>query len=201
MDADDGQADQTTNMSGSGSGSGNGSGRGSGSGSGSGISNGTDTSSTPLKLPRIGNNRGMFLRDTIQSQFPIRTEQLQQGKEKAGKLLKNVGSQLSKIHLGKFIDQMESDQNLADSLEQLNYRMKEEVERQEVRREATELSIKVITDHLDETLATNPLCTYEDWVQDLHPENANQGLLFHDIQQIDERFYVFESDHRRLWVR
>ena len=30
-------------------------------------------------------------------------------------------------------------------------------------------------------------------------ENANQGRLLSDIQEIDARFYVFQSDHRRLW--
>ena len=34
---------------------------------------------------------------------------------------------------------------------------------------------------------------------DLHPENANLGRLLDDIQEIDARFYVFQSDHRRLW--
>jgi len=141
---------------------------------------------------------GVFLRDTIQSQLPT-NEILQTRKQQAGRLLKSVGSQISKINLGKMIDQFEQDEGLANSLEQLNYRMKEEVERQEVRREAEELTFKVITDHLNEFLIENPLGTYEEWIQDLHPENARQGMLLNDIQQIDERFYVYESDHRRFW--
>jgi hypothetical protein len=153
----------------------------------------------PLRLPRIGgSHRGIFLRDTIQSQLPT-NDQLQKRKQQAGRLFKNVGSQLSKINLSKLIDGMEQDQGYADSLEQLNDRMKEESERQGIRREAEGLMLKVVTDHLEEFLIKNPLGTYEDWIQDLHPENANQGLLFSDIQQIDERFYVQESDHRRLW--
>lgn len=152
----------------------------------------------PLRLPRIGGNRGGFLRDTIQSQLPT-NELLQKRKQQAGRLFKSVGSQISKINLGKMIDQFEQDEGLANSLEQLNYRMKEEVERQGVRREAEELTFKVITDHLNEFLIENPLGTYEEWIQDLHPENARQGMFFNDIQQIDERFYVFESDHRRFW--
>jgi len=126
-------------------------------------------------------------------------EQIQKTKQQAGRAFKSIGSQLGKINLGNVIDKMEQDQGLADSLEKLNSRMKEEVERQEVRREAEELTIRVITDHLDEFLTKNPVGTYEEWIQDLHPENANQGQLFNDIQQIDERFYVMESDHRKLW--
>ena len=153
----------------------------------------------PLRLPRIGGmHRGVFLRDTIQSQLPT-NDQLQKRKQQAGRLFKNVGSQLSKINLSKLIDGMEQDQGFADSLEELNDRMKEESERQGIRREAEVLMLKVVTDHLEEFLTKNPLGTYEEWIQDLHPENANQGLLFSDIQQIDERFYVQESDHRRLW--
>ena len=153
----------------------------------------------PLRLPRTGGSgRINFYRDTLQSQIPT-TEQLQKTKQQAGKVLKSFGNQFGKLNLGKLIDNMEQDQGLADSLEQLNSRMKEEVQRQEVRREAEELTLKVITDHLDEFLVKNPLGTYEEWIQDLHPENANQGQLLQDIQQIDERFYVMESDHRRLW--
>ncbi len=158
-----------------------------------------NNTSEPIRLPRTsGPSRGTFLRDTLQSQIPT-TEQLQNTKKQAGKLLKGFGNQLSKLNVGKLIDKMEQDQGLADSLEQLNMRMKEEVERQEVRREAEELTIKVITDHLSEFLTSSPAGTYEEWIQDLHPENANQGQLLSDIQQIDERFYVLESDHRKLW--
>lgn len=161
--------------------------------------NNNNNNSEPLRLPRTGgSSRGAFLRDTIQSQIPS-NEQLEKRKQQAGRVFKSFGNQLSKINLSKIIDNMEQDQGLADSLEKLNSRMKEEVERQEVRKEAEELTLKIITDHLDEFLVENPLGTYEEWIQDLHPENANQGKLLSDIQQIDERFYVFESDHRKLW--
>jgi hypothetical protein len=134
------------------------------------------------------------LRDTIAT-----SEQLQKTKQQAGRVFKSFGNRLSKLNLGKFIDNMEQDQGLAESLEHLNSRMKEEVERQEVRRESQELTLKVIVGHLNKFLLENPMGTYEEWIQDLHPENANQGQLLSDIQQIDERFYVMESDHRRLW--
>lgn len=189
----------------------------------------TPNNSEPLRLPRTsGSGRVQFLRDTIKSQIPKNeqlqeakrqagraltglgnklgkspqlptNEQLQETKRQAGRALKGLGNKLSKINLGNLIDKMEEDQGLAKSLELLNSRMKEEVERQEVRRESEQLTLKVITDHLNEFLTENPLGTFEEWIEDLHPENANQGELLRDIQQIDERFYVMESDHRRLW--
>jgi hypothetical protein len=137
------------------------------------------------------------LRDTIQSK--LQSEPVQKRKDQAGKALKSFGSQLQKINLGKLIDQMETDQNLANSLEQLNERMKEECERQDIRREAEARSLQIMQDHLEVFLQERPQATYEDWIEDLHPENANQGQLLSEIQEIDARFYVFESDHRQLW--
>jgi hypothetical protein len=83
---------------------------------------------------------------------------------------------------------MEQDQGLADSLEQLNERMKEECERQEICREAESRMLEIIQDHLEVFLHEYPDATYEDWIQDLHPENANQGKLLSDIQEIDSRY-------------
>jgi hypothetical protein len=131
--------------------------------------------------------------------FKLQSDEMQKRKEQAGKALKSFGNQLQKINLGKLIDQMESDQTLADSLEQLNVRMKEECERQEIRREAEARTLEVILDHLEVFLQERPNASYEDWIEDLHPENAYQGKLLPDIQEIDQRFYVFESDHRRVW--
>lgn len=142
-------------------------------------------------------SNGEKLRESIQGH--LQREQLEKRKEQASKALKKIGGKLQKINLGKLIDSMEQDQGLADSLEKLNGRMKEEVERQEIRREAEARSVDVIQSHMDEFLEMYPRATYEEWIQDLHPENAYQGKLLSDIQEIDARFYVFESDHRRLW--
>jgi hypothetical protein len=142
-------------------------------------------------------NDGNRLRDKIL--LKLQSEEMQKRKQQAGKALKSFGSQLQKINLGKLIDQMETDQSLADSLEQLNDRMKEECERQEIRREAEARTLEVILDHLEVFLQERPNASYEDWIEDLHPENAYQGKLLPDIQEIDRRFYVFESDHRRVW--
>jgi hypothetical protein len=131
---------------------------------------------------------GQRLRNRIQTK--LQSEHVQKRKEQAGNALKNFGSQLQKINLGKLIDQMEQDQGLADSLEQLNERMKEECQRHEIRREAEVRSLEVIQDHLDVFLQEYPNGTYEDWIADLHPENANQGALLPDIQEIDARYVI-----------
>jgi hypothetical protein len=83
---------------------------------------------------------------------------------------------------------MERDQGLADSLEQLNERMKEECERQGIRREAESKMLEIVQDHLEVFVHEYPDATYEDWIQDLHPENAYQGKLLSDIQEIDPRY-------------
>jgi hypothetical protein len=49
-----------------------------------------------------------------------------------------------------------------------------------------------IEDHLSSFLFLHPYGSYEEWIQDLHPENVDRGKL-------DLRFYVADSDHRLLW--
>ena len=44
------------------------------------------------------------------------------------------------------------------------------------------------------------LPTYEQWIEAIHPENTHDGQLIAGLgKEIDERFYIEESDHRRLW--
>ena len=127
-------------------------------------------------------------------------EQLAQRRDQVRQGLKNVGSKFQQFNLGKLIDQMEQDQGLADQLETLNERMKEEVERREIRREAEAACLQTIQDHLKEFLPQQPNATYEDWIEDLHPENTYEGKLLADMgKEVDLRFYVEESDHRRIW--
>ena len=122
-------------------------------------------------------------------------------KQTLQKGLQNIGGKLQQnLNLGKLIDQMERDQGLADSLEQLNERIKEDKMHHDMIREAEEACMKAIRDHLDEFLEQNPNATYEQWIEDLHPENTQEGALFKDLdKQVDLRFYVQESDHLQLW--
>jgi hypothetical protein len=144
--------------------------------------------------PKSTIRRGSRLRDKIQTK--LKSEEVQKRRQQAGNALKNIGSQLQKINLGKLIDQMESDQTLAYSLESLNEKMKEECERQEIRREAEARTLEIIKDHLEVFLQEHEHATYEEWIEDLHPENANQGKLLNDFQEIDQRYVWW--DH--AWV-
>ncbi len=62
----------------------------------------------------------------------------------------------------------------------------------EICKEAADACLRTIIDHLDEFIEEFLHCTYEEWISDLHPENATGD-------QIDRRFYVEKSDHRLLW--
>ena len=49
-------------------------------------------------------------------------------------------------------------------------------------------------------LREHPDASYNEWIEDLHPENAHTGILLEGLSKtIDHRFYVEESDHRILW--
>lgn len=117
---------------------------------------------------------------------------------KAG--LRKVGKNLQKLNLGRLIDEMEQDQELAYQLEDLNQATQEEVERKELVREATALCQAEIETHLREFLHMHPDATYEDWIQDLHPDNITEANLQSSADfHVDARFYLIDSDHRLLW--
>ena len=158
--------------------------------------NATNTPSaapTNSKNTREGGGGG-----SIGKLFDSTIKQQRRAKMKQG--LSNLGSKLQKLNLGKLIDQMEQDQGLADQLESLNEHMQEEIERRDIMREAEEACLNTMKQHLDEFLNKKPDATYEEWIEDLHPENAHDGKLLEDLdKEIDLRFYVEESDHRILW--
>ena len=55
-----------------------------------------------------------------------------------------------------------------------------------------EMCMETIRSHLEDFLSRNADASYEDWIRDLHPDNAEKG-------SIDPRFFVLKSDHRILW--
>lgn len=71
--------------------------------------------------------------------------------------------------------------------------------------DAARMMLDINRRHLNEFLITHPNATYEEWIGKLHPENVtttNGGGDSDESQptiSIDHRFYVEESDHRRLW--
>ncbi|CAB9503488.1 expressed unknown protein [Seminavis robusta] len=59
--------------------------------------------------------------------------------------------------------------------------------------EAARMMLEINRRHLEEFIITHPDSSYEQWIGNLHPENAV------DETTIDHRFYVEDSDHRLLW--
>jgi hypothetical protein len=125
--------------------------------------------------------------------------------------LRSIGTKLQQLNLAKLIDSMEQDQSLADNLESLNARLKEDKEFHDIRRQAEEACLSTMRTHLEDFVVRNyhttnnnenhrPLPTYEQWIENLHPENAHDGKLLAGLEkEIDLRFYLEESDHLQLW--
>ena len=68
-----------------------------------------------------------------------------------------------------------------------------------LKKEAYQACLDAIRDHLTAFLSETPDCTYEEWVAELHPENAKSTRNLVRGKSIDHRFYVEDSDHRQLW--
>lgn len=64
-----------------------------------------------------------------------------------------------------------------------------------MKRAARDACLAEIGGHLDDFLRRRPNARYEDWVADLHPESLRLG----EGGGIDRRYYVEDSDHRRVW--
>ena len=68
-----------------------------------------------------------------------------------------------------------------------------------LKQEAYQACLDAIRDHLKIFLEETPDCTYEEWIEELHPENAKSTRNLIRGKSIDHRFYVEDSDHRQLW--
>ncbi|CAJ1936373.1 unnamed protein product [Cylindrotheca closterium] len=114
--------------------------------------------------------------------------------------LRNFGQQL-KTNIGQLVDQQQQPQpDLSNQLNTLNARMKEEAERRDVRKVSEEACRNEMKSHLEEFLQKMPNATYEQWIEDLHPENLSDPQLLKEMdKEVDLRFYVKESDHLILW--
>uniref|UniRef100_A0A7S4HUN3 Uncharacterized protein n=1 Tax=Odontella aurita TaxID=265563 RepID=A0A7S4HUN3_9STRA len=75
----------------------------------------------------------------------------------------------------------------------------EETQRQMLIKESCDACLKAISDHLELFLLETPYVTYEEWIEELHPENAQSRRNLVQGKSIDHRFYVEGSDHRSLW--
>ena len=116
--------------------------------------------------------------------------------------LATIGTALQKINLPKFLDNATKEEELQKQAQKQAERQREaeeEAERQRIVEEALAKCQAEIKEHLSTFLFLNPTATYEEWVQDLHPENVVDGKLLTDFKDVDLRFYVADSDHRLLW--
>jgi hypothetical protein len=69
-----------------------------------------------------------------------------------------------------------------------------------LKKEAEESCLNATTEHLLAFVTDHPDAKYHQWIEDLHPENAHDGTLLEGMgKTIDHRFFVEESDHRRIW--
>ncbi|KAL3811678.1 hypothetical protein ACHAXA_002772 [Cyclostephanos tholiformis] len=69
-----------------------------------------------------------------------------------------------------------------------------------LKKEAEETCLNATIDHLLTFVKENPNAKYHEWIEDIHPENANHGALLEGLEKIiDPRFFVETSDHRRIW--
>ena len=106
---------------------------------------------------------------------------------------RSVGNALQKINIGKWIDDLEKDQELADELDRINAETAEEQERKAICREAEASCLEAIRGHMESFINEYPSSSYEDWIRELHPDNVQKD------GKIDARFYVEGSDHRQMW--
>ena len=101
------------------------------------------------------------------------------------KSIKSVGNKLQKVNLFRLIGE----------LEQINEERIEECDRRSMVENAVSACKKNIKEHLKDFIMQNPDSSYEQWIRELHPDNAE----YVDSRVIDHRFYATDSDHRQMW--
>lgn len=136
--------------------------------------------------------------------------------------LRSARDTIQKVNIGRWIDDLEHDQQIANDLDRINHDLIEEEERKKLVAHVHRLCMNAIQDHLMSFLNEHPHGTYEEWIAELHPENviitmnhktttdndmyknSDDPTMSDAIQsfpkpQIDPRFYVPDSDHLLLW--
>ncbi|KAL3806009.1 hypothetical protein ACHAXA_003468 [Cyclostephanos tholiformis] len=161
---------------------------------------------------------GRYLRDrTLSEGERIKNHIVQVDREK---IKQGLGSAIGVISsVSSYALKPLRDLQLAEKLNALNIDMEEEEQRKEIahhnrmmeerrdmeammrlRYEAEERCLNATTEHLMGFIKNNPHAKYHQWIEDLHPENAHDGTLLEGMgKTIDHRFFVEESDHRRIW--
>jgi len=93
----------------------------------------------------------------------------------------------------KNLDQKQP-QHAEELLEVVNRDIVEDQQRREIVRESQSVCMNTMENHLETFLISTPDKTYEEWIQALHPDNAEYAE-----NTIDHRFYLESSHHRLLW--
>ena len=64
---------------------------------------------------------------------------------------------------------------------------------------AYEACLQFILDHFEAFVEETPNVTYEEWIEEIHPENTRMWKSKDNLLTVDHRFYVEASDHRKIW--
>eukprot|EP00542_Grammatophora_oceanica_P014002 CAMPEP_0194033192 /NCGR_PEP_ID=MMETSP0009_2-20130614/5968_1 /TAXON_ID=210454 /ORGANISM="Grammatophora oceanica, Strain CCMP 410" /LENGTH=398 /DNA_ID=CAMNT_0038673835 /DNA_START=272 /DNA_END=1468 /DNA_ORIENTATION=- len=75
----------------------------------------------------------------------------------------------------------------------------DETQRDILKKEARDACLAAIRDHFEAFIEENPNVSYEEWIEELHPENAKSKRNLVHGHSIDHRLYTEHSDHRRIW--
>lgn len=113
---------------------------------------------------------------------------------------------LRDLQMAEKLNAMNIDMEDAETQRKIDQHMRNVEERKEmeemmkIKKEAEESCLLATREHLLDFLKEHPHASYNEWIEDLHPENAHEGTLLEGLSKtIDHRFYVEESDHRKLW--
>ena len=144
----------------------------------------------------------------IQQNVPVLGGGTDRGDNKQPKVvlqdgIRSIGSKFQQFNISKIVDTSTG----TNDFESLNSIVKEHQEFHVLKRQAEEACLQEMKVHLQDFLRTymqehdgfHP--TYEEWIENIHPENAYEGKLLTDYKEkeIDLRFFLQDSDHRKLW--
>jgi uncharacterized protein YutE (UPF0331/DUF86 family) len=107
-----------------------------------------------------------------QEKSPGRTHRRIKAKRMVQKGLRTARDMIQKVNIGRWIDDLEHDQQVADDLDRLNEENKEEEERKQLVAHVHMLCMNAIQEHLSSFLQEHPNGTYEEWIAELHPDNV-----------------------------
>eukprot|EP00986_Skeletonema_menzelii_P010132 scaffold4795_cov140-Skeletonema_menzelii.AAC.4 len=176
----------------------------------------------PAYDSNASNEYQVGLKDSPSSTTRARTHSEDERLRDLGKVIRDRTAQIDKTklkqHLGSALSMVSNialkplrDMEIAEKLNAMNLdmedaeaqreieqhmrKLQEEKELEEmmrIKKEAEESCLEATKDHLLEFLSGHPNASYNEWIEDC---TLLEGLS----KTIDHRFYVEESDHRRLW--